>query len=127
MPNVLPETEVRGSLFGHFYYGSYNIYYTVWADYVNGSLSSIAFLNLESMRVPVVSLCITVAFWLEKDEFEYAYATKSQNISAVKAESEERRRAFRSCRLETKLLLALSHDADGHLAFYLAPLKSWRS
>ena len=31
-----------------FYYGSYNIYYTAWADYVNAFVSSIAFLNFES-------------------------------------------------------------------------------
>ena len=27
------------------------IYYTAWADYVNGSVSGIAFLNFESTRV----------------------------------------------------------------------------
>jgi len=33
------------------YYGSYNRYYGAWADYVNGSVSSIAFLNFESTVV----------------------------------------------------------------------------
>ena len=33
------------------YYGSYNIYYSAWADYVNGSVSGIAFLNFESTVV----------------------------------------------------------------------------
>ena len=50
-----------------------------------------------------------------------------RNISAVKAESEPCQRAFRSCRLETKMLLAVGHDADGQLACYLAALGSWRS
>ena len=49
------------------YYGSYNIYYSAWADYVNGSISGIAFLNFEST---VVVRCRW--FWLEKDEFEHA-------------------------------------------------------
>ena len=39
-----------------------------------------------------------------------------QNISAVKAESEPLQRAYRSCRLETKMLLVLCHDANGQLA-----------
>ena len=43
-------TEV-GVVYLAFYYGSYNIYYTAWADYVNGSVSGIAFLNFESTRV----------------------------------------------------------------------------
>ena len=49
-----------------------------------------------------------------------------RNISAVKAESEPGRSAFCSCRLETEMLLALGHDADGQLAYYLAVLGSWR-
>ena len=40
---------------------------TAWADYVNGSVSGIAFLNFEST---VVVRCRW--FWLEKDEFEHA-------------------------------------------------------
>ena len=55
-----------------FYYGSYNIYFTARADYVNGSVSGTAILNFESTRVLVVLLCVAVAFWLENDEFEYA-------------------------------------------------------
>ena len=39
-------------------------------DYVSGSITGIAFLNFELTRL--VLLCITAAFWLEKDEFEYA-------------------------------------------------------
>ena len=50
----------------------------------------------------VVSLCVVIAFWLQKDEFEYAYIIRPlnhpRNISAVKAESESWRRAFRSHR-----------------------------
>ena len=38
-----------------------------------------------------------------------------RNISAVKAESEPRQRAFHSCQLETKMLPALGHDADGRV------------
>jgi len=49
------------------YYGSYNIYYSAWADYVDSSVSGIAFLNFEST---VVVHCRW--FWLEKDEFEHA-------------------------------------------------------
>ena len=30
------------------YYGSYNIYYSAWADYVDGSVFGIEFLNFES-------------------------------------------------------------------------------
>ena len=44
------------------FYGSYNIYYIAWADYVNGSVSGIAFLNFECTRIQVVSLCIAAAF-----------------------------------------------------------------
>ena len=33
------------------YHGSYNIYYAAWADYISGSVSGIAFLNFESMRL----------------------------------------------------------------------------
>ena len=46
------------------YYGSYNIYYSAWADYVNGSVSGIAFLSTVLVRCRW--------FWLEKDEFEHA-------------------------------------------------------
>ena len=48
-------------VYHQFYYGSYNIYFTVWADYVNGSVSGLAILNFESTRVLVVLLCIAVA------------------------------------------------------------------
>ena len=41
------------------YHGSYNIYYAAWVDYISGSVSGIAFLNFESMRL--VS-CIAAAF-----------------------------------------------------------------
>ena len=41
--------------------------YSAWADYVNCSVSGIAFLNFEST---VVVRCRW--FWLEKDEFEHA-------------------------------------------------------
>ena len=46
--------------------------YSVWADYINGSVSGIAFLNFESNTVvrSVVVRCHW--FWLEKDEFEHA-------------------------------------------------------
>ena len=37
-----------------------NIYYTVRADYISGSISGIAFLNFESMRL--VLLCVAAAF-----------------------------------------------------------------
>ena len=40
------------------HYGSFNIYYNVWADYVNGSVSSIAFLNFESTVVVSLSLVL---------------------------------------------------------------------
>ena len=57
--NKLPMTKVEGSLFGiytDFTMVHINIYYTVWADHVNGSVSGIAFLNFESTRVLVVPL-----------------------------------------------------------------------
>ena len=50
----------------------WNIYFTAWADYINGSVSGNAILNFESMRVPVVLLCVAVAFWPENDDFDYA-------------------------------------------------------
>ena len=78
MPNILPETEVRGSLLvdilqakGKGYIcqqtsGSLSLtmeyILTAWANYVNGSVSGIVILNFESMRVPVVLLCVAVAF-----------------------------------------------------------------
>ena len=40
-------TEVEGSMICDIHYGSYNIYYSAWADYVNGSISGIALLNFE--------------------------------------------------------------------------------
>ena len=47
-------TEVEGSMIPP-YYGSYNIYYSAWADYVNGSaVSGIAFLNFEGASSVVV-------------------------------------------------------------------------
>ena len=50
----------------------------------------------------VVSLCVVIAFWLQRDEFEYAYIIRPlkypRNISAVKAESESWWRAFCSRR-----------------------------
>ena len=48
-----------------------------------------------------------------------------RNVSGVEAESDPLRKAFRPHRLETKMLLALGHDADGQLACYLAALGSW--
>jgi len=56
--NLLHDNALR-------YYGSYT--YSAWADYVNGSVSGIAFLNFEST---VVVRCRW--FWLEKDEFKHA-------------------------------------------------------
>lgn len=41
------------------YHGSYNIYYTAQVDYISGSVSGIAFLNFESMRLV---LCVAAAF-----------------------------------------------------------------
>ena len=47
-----------------------------------------------------------------------------RNISAVKTESEPWWRGFHSCWLETKMLLVLSHDADGQLACCPAALEA---
>ena len=58
--NLLHDNALR-------YYGSYNIYYSAWANYVDGSVPGIAFLNFEST---IVVRCRW--FWLEKDEFEHA-------------------------------------------------------
>ena len=52
--NLLHDNALR-------YYGSYN---SAWADYVNGSVSGIAFLSTVLVRCRW--------FWLEKDEFEHA-------------------------------------------------------
>ena len=60
------------------YYGSYNIYYSAWADYINGSISGIALLNFES--TVVVSLCVVVGCGWPLNH--------PRNISAVKPESE---------------------------------------
>ena len=55
MANILPETEVRGSMICDIatppYYGSYNIYYSVWVCSVSGI---IAFLNFEGASSVVV-------------------------------------------------------------------------
>ena len=42
------------------YHDSYNVYYTVWADYISCSIFGIAFLNFESTRL--VLLCVATAF-----------------------------------------------------------------
>ena len=56
MANIRPETEVRGSLQQIYttLLCSYNIYYSAWVDYVNGSISGIAFLNFEVASSVVV-------------------------------------------------------------------------
>ena len=56
------------------------IYYTVGTDYVSGFVSSIAFSNFESMRL--VLLHVAAAFWLEKDEFKYAYHILSKILDS---------------------------------------------
>ena len=43
------------------------LYISVWADYVAFSISLLNF-----KLTWLVSLCIAAAFWLEKDEFDYA-------------------------------------------------------
>ena len=61
--------------------------YSVWADYVNSSVSGIAFLNFES--TVVVSLCVVVGFgWKRMSLSMLRPLNHPRNISAVKPESE---------------------------------------
>ena len=62
----LPMTKVEGSIF--VIYTSlpwfYNIYYTAWVDYVSGSASSyIAFLNFESTRLVCCCVLLLLFDW----------------------------------------------------------------
>ena len=72
-------TEVKGSMIHLFYNGSYNIYNTARADYINGSIYGIEFLNFELTRLVLLLVA-------EQDELRPP--KDPRNISAVKAESE---------------------------------------
>ena len=107
-------------VYHQFYYGSYDIYFTAWADYVNGSVSGIAIWINEDTGSVIVR---AIAFWLEWMSLSMLrILNHPRNISAVKAELKPWRRTFCSCRLETKMLLVLGHDANGHLS--LLPSRS---
>ena len=76
---------------------------------------SIAVLNTESMWL--VLLWIAAASCLERDEFKYTYRPlkHSQKYLCSQARVRPMTKGLSLCQLETNVLLALGHYADGQL------------